>query len=771
MGGGPLRTPDDSPQSTALTPGITPGGGPVIPTPSAIAAQHPLPAPGARLTGGLLYRWQRRNADASMPLALHQLVAAGNLDNLELAIRAAGAPPEAEAEGDSPSPSPPAAQSVGPAASAADGAAVPPGGAALPQGRPTRPARRRRAEGVTPHRDLGYHGPVFMDSDIYKTLEAIGWELEPAPGQAPAPSGRSPRGQAVAGFAASAVALLARVQRPDGYLNSYIQASGEPRYANLASSHEMYCAGHLIQAAVGLARGAGDPSAMDIAVRLADHLVKEFAGQRKGLEGHPVIETAMVELYRETGTAAYRDLASQFVEQRGHGLVGDSGMGRRYLQDHLAVRQRTTEVGHAVRALYLEAGVTDVATETNDRELLDGSVGRWRDMVGALTYLTGGNGSRHNDEAFGDRFELPPDRAYNETCAAIASFQWSWRLLLATGDAAYADHMERILYNGFAAAISTEGNRFFYVNPLQRRVDHYEKDDPGRRREWFKTACCPPNIMRLLASLQHYLATTADGTLCLHQYATASVTGAGLTVEIDTDYPWDGRVAIRVTSAPDSEEREIAMRVPAWSATADITVNDSPEPVRAPAPSYLRVRRAWRPGDEVRLRLDMTPRLTYPDRRVDAVRGCAAIERGPLVYCFEQADQAARLDELAVIPAAPLTERTVTLPGIGRTIQVTVPALRMTPGSAAASREAPGAPDKSAAPVSAAARPGPAASSAQAARPDLLGTVPGRAAPPAPAAPGQQVVTAVAIPYFQWDNRGPGAMRVWIPAAGPASQV
>ncbi|MGH3252846.1 MAG: glycoside hydrolase family 127 protein [Trebonia sp.] len=624
-----------------------------------------MPGHGAHLTGGLLHAWRRRNAAASMPLALHQLVVAGNLDNLQLAISAAGKP-------------------------------VTPGA---------------RASGVTPAADLGYHGPVFMDSDIYKTLEAVGWELGSAPSAA------------LADFAVTTIELLGRVQRPDGYLDSYIQASGEPPYQNLSSSHEMYCAGHFIQAAIALRRGAGNQQALDIAVKLADHLVKEFAGQGNGLDGHPIIETALVELYRETGTAGYRDLASQFVEQRGRGLVGDSGFGRRYLQDHLPVRERTTEVGHAVRALYLEAGVTDVATETNDRELLDGSVRRWRDMVAAKTHLTGGNGSRHNDEAFGDRFELPPDRAYNETCAAIASFQWSWRLLLATGDATYADHMERILYNGFAAAISTEGNRFFYVNPLQRRVDHYERDDPGRRREWFKTACCPPNIMRLFASLQHYLATTADGTLYLHQYATASVTGARLTIEIETDYPWDGRVTIRVTSAPD-EEREIAMRVPAWSAAAGITVKDpdeSSERVPVPPDRYLRLRRAWRPGDELRLRLDLTPRWTYPDPRVDAVRGCAAVERGPLVYCFEQADQAARLGELAVIPAAPLTERTVTLPGIGRTIQVTAPARHIPPGPAAAV--------------------------------------------------GQQVVTAVAIPYFQWDNRGPGAMRAWIPVADPADPM
>ena len=234
---------------------------------------------------------------------------------------------------------------------------------------------------------------------------------------------------------------------------------------------------------------------MDIAVKLADHLVKEFAGQRKGLDGHPIIETALVELYRETGNAAYRDLAKQFVDQRGHGLAGDSGFGRRYLQDHLEVRQRTSEVGHAVRALYLEAGVADVATETGDARLLDGSVRRWQDMIAGKTYLTGGNGSRHDGESFGDHFELPPDRAYNETCAAIASFHWSWRLLLATGDARYADHMERILYNGFAAAINTEGDQVLLRQPAAAPRRPLREGRPGP----------PPRVVqvRLLPAEHH----------------------------------------------------------------------------------------------------------------------------------------------------------------------------------------------------------------------------------------------------------------------------
>jgi uncharacterized protein len=640
--------------------------GPAIPTALAAAAQRPLPPGGFRLTGGLLHDWQRRNAAASMPLALRQLVVAGNLDNIRLAIRVSTSTNAADPSADG--------------TDGADGASA--------------PYRRSRDLGpVDPVPGLGYHGPVFMDSDIYKTLEAIGWELA----NDPSPGSRT----ALSDFAATAIDLLAVAQRPDGYLNSYVQASGEPRYSRLAVSHEMYCAGHLIQAAIALWRGAGDDRLLAIATRFADQLVSEFAGLEKGLDGHPIIETALTELYRETGTRAYLDLASQFVEQRGHGLAGDSGMGRRYLQDHRPVRESPTEVGHAVRALYLEAGVTDVATETHDGELLESSVRRWDDMVEAKTALTGGNGSRHIDEAFGDRFELPPDRGYNETCAAIASFQWSWRLLLATGDPKYADLMERVLHNGFAGAIAAAGDRFFYVNPLQRRPDHFEKDDPGRRREWFTCACCPPNIMRLLASVQHYLATTDGDTLYIQQYAAARVAAADLELELVTGYPWSGEVTVRVLAAPPAA-RELALRIPAWSPAARFTINNHPERPVATHHGYLRLRERWRPGDEVTLRLDVTPRWTYPDRRADALRGCAAIERGPLVYCFEQADQPVPLDELTVRRGSPLAERAATVDGIGPTVQVT-----------------------------------------------------------AEAGPG---VPAVAIPYFQWDNRGPGAMRVWVPA-------
>ncbi len=387
------------------------------------------------------------------------------------------------------------------------------------------------------------------------------------------------------------------------------------------------------------------------------------------------------------------------MEQRGHGLAGDSGRGHRYLQDHVPVRQAVTEEGHAVRALYLEAGVADVAIETGDEDLLAASIRRWEDMVATKTYLTGGNGSRHSDESFGDRFELPPDRAYNETCAAIASFHWSWRLLLATGDARYADLMERLLYNAFGASISTDGQKFFYVNPLQRRSDHVEGDDPARRHEWFSCACCPPNIMRLLASVQHYLASTDGHTLFLHQFAGAEITApldpGTLAVAMSADLPWTGEVTVRVKQAPDAPAG-LALRVPAWSGPPRLQVNGERVDPGPAERGYLTVTRTWRPGDVLTWTFSLTPRWVYPHPRIDAVRGCVAIERGPLVYCFETVDQAdgTDLDDLALVAGSALTDQPATLPEIGRTVTVDVDARPARAGPARRAALHPGGPGR-----------------------------------------------------------------------------
>jgi DUF1680 family protein len=531
--------------------------------------------------------------------------------------------------------------------------------------------------------DGEFIGMLFADSDVHKYLEALGWE------QANEPS------EALAALTDTYTELVAKAQQPDGYLNSYFQVvkPGE-HFVNLAWDHELYCAGHLIQAAIAHARGTGDTRLLDVARRLADHIGEVFGpGRNEGTPGHPEIETALVELHRLTGEPRYLELAGFLVDTRGHETLQPARFGSAYFQDHAPVREATEVAGHCVRQLYLDAGVTDLHLETGEAALLDVLQARWRDMTERKMYLTGGLGAHHMDEAFGDPYELPPDRCYGETCAAIASLHWNWRMLLLTGEARFADLFERALYNGFNAGLS------LHVRDQHRGTV---------RQPWFACACCPPNVMRTLASLHHYLATSDDGGVQIHQYATGRVHDLAIT----TDYPWDGRIEIEVTATAE-EPWALSLRVPAWAAGARLAVND--DELEPPAPGYARVERAWRAGDRVTLELPLEPRLTAPHPRVDAVRGCLAIERGPLVYCVEEADAPAGaiVDDLRIDPAAEL---------------------RALPS------------------------------------PDLLGGIVaveavGAHQPPEDVAALDGAVTLRAIPYSHWGNRGEGAMRVWIPAA------
>jgi uncharacterized protein len=302
----------------------------------------------------------------------------------------------------------------------------------------------------------------FLDSDVYKWLEAVAWALA----------------DPVLGFSLAdqllqqvreTEGLLRDAQQPDGYLDSYFQVRfpGE-RFVQLQWGHELYCAGHLIQAAVALHRTTGDPGLLKVARRVADVVVDTFGtvpGKVDGVCGHPEIETALVELHRETGAESYLERARYFVDRRGHGLLGDGRFGRRYWQDHKPVRNAASVEGHAVRQLYLLAGVADVYVETGDASLLQALKRLWAEMVASKTYLTGGIGAHHSDEAFGDPYELPNERSYCETCAAISSIMLSWRMLMITGESKYADLVERTLYNGFLAGISLDGQRYIYAKP------------------------------------------------------------------------------------------------------------------------------------------------------------------------------------------------------------------------------------------------------------------------------------------------------------------
>lgn len=472
------------------------------------------------------------------------------------------------------------------------------------------------------------NGQTFRDSDVYKWLEAVAWD------------GSRPE------TLVQLTKTIAAAQHPNGYLNSVIT---EP-YTRLGTSHEHYCAGHLFQAAVAASRAAGDRELLAVATRFADHLAREFGpDKRPELDGHPGVETALVELYRETGERRYLDLARHFVDTRGYGHAtppGDPNGPARYV-DRVPVRAAETVEGHAVRAVYFAAGATDVAIEDSDDELL-GALRRQFDLMRReKQYITGGVGSRWDGEAFGDAFELPPDRSYAETCAQIGVLQWAWRLLLATGEPGYADQVEWLLYNGVLPGVSLDGEDYFYVNTLQRRTNSLpdvERSPANGRRAWFNCSCCPPNVMRTLASLPGYLATAGEDSLTIQVYAPATITAGDLTVEVETEYPWDGRITVTVRNAP-SRPVELALRVPGWAQKS--TVDGKPV-----APGYVRLRREFQAGDQIVLDLPMTTRVRMADDRVDAVRGCVAVTRGPLVYALEQPDQESTLEDLHLDPNA-----------------------------------------------------------------------------------------------------------------------
>ena len=571
----------------------------------------------------------------------------------------------------------------------------------------------------------GYVDAVaFFDSDVYKWLEAVGWTLAD-PLLAEQTAARLDH------YVARTCRLLSEAQADDGYLNSYYQVVFPGRrFADLQWGHELYCAGHLIQAAIALQRGSGDSRLLPVARRFADLIVQSFGpgqGQIDGIDGHPEIESALIELYRETGESSYLDTARYFVDRRGHGLLGSDQFGSQYWQDHTPVRDATAVAGHAVRQLYLLAAVADAYAEIGDTSLLRAAERLWREMVSTRTYLTGGIGSHHRDEAFGDPYELTNERSYCETCAAIASVMFSWRMLLITGEARYADLIERTLFNGVMPGVSLDGQRYVYANPLQIREGHLHQGNQHDyvRQAWFGCACCPPNVMRTLASLEHYAVISSTDEVRVHQYMSgrfsAAARGGEVTLEVDTDYPWDGRVRVVVAEVPGGRWA-LTLRVPHWAPDATVQLNGERHDSGA-ANGWLGIRRNWLRGDELVLDLPLRPRFTRADPRVDADRGLIAVERGPLVYCVESADQPGqRLDDIVIDPdSQPVIGEPV--PALGE-----ISTLRLT---------------------------------AEKRRHDSTSWWPYTSDASSPRSPTDRV-TVTAIPYFAWGNREPGAMRVWL---------
>ena len=464
---------------------------------------------------------------------------------------------------------------------------------------------------------------------------------------------------------------------------------------------------------------------------------RSVPGRNEEVDGHPIVESGLAELFRETGCQDYLDLAAWFVEARGHGSMERHGEAPTYFCDRLPVREASSVEGHAVRAVYLRMGAADVAIESHDTDLLTALSQQWEAMTGQKMYVTGGLGARWDLEQFGDLYELPPDRAYAETCAAIGSIHWAWRMLLASGDLRYADLIERSLYNAFLPGVSLDGTQYFYVNTLHLRVDAHADDERSPalgRRSWFDTACCPPNVMRLLASLDTYIATRSDAGIQLHQFATATVAAGDKCISVNTDFPWDGDVRIEVLASGDTPW-ELSVRIPQWARGATVTLQG--DPADAGPGAYVRINRAWLVGDIVIVRLPLDTRVVHPHPRMDAVRGCVAIERGPLVYCLEGSDvpQDAPVDELRILVSDALRARPEyqvdMLDGV-TSLNLPMQFLDPTPR-------------------------GPYEPLSREAESD--------------AALGWTARDVQLVPYYAWANRSRGPMRIWLPLADGRSDV
>lgn len=555
-------------------------------------------------------------------------------------------------------------------------------------------------------------GREFADSEVYKYLEALTWEY-----------GRT-GDESLNEIIETVAQRIERAQDGDGYLHTLFGHPGQaPRYSDLEWGHELYSFGHLFQAAVARLRTFGEDRLVQIARRVADHVCIEFGPDgRQGICGHAEVEPALAELGRVTGEQRYIDQAQLFVERHGNKTLADIEFGRSYFQDDASVRQSTVLRGHSVRALYLSAGAIDVAVEREDNELLDAVRTQWVNTLARRTYLTGGMGSHHQDEAFGADFELPPDRSYSETCAGVASIMVAWRLLLNDGLVRDADQIERTLFNVVATALDETGTRFFYTNPLHQR-DPGENEAPdamsprsnsSQRSAWFNVSCCPPNVARTMASLATYMATTDNVGLQIHQIApleirTQLASGQQISVDVATTYPDNGNVKVTVNEGA-ATPWALTLRVPAWAQGAELVVDGTVRPV---APGYVTVERAFAAGEVVELRFPIAPRFTAPDPRIDAIRGTVAVEVGPQVMCLESVDlpQGVGLDDFRVDPNQ---------------------AIDTSAGAAVVS--------------------GSSYGFANAAWP--YGDVAGQ--------PGATQQVSL-VPYRTWGNRGPATMRVWIP--------
>ena len=532
----------------------------------------------------------------------------------------------------------------------------------------------------------GEHSGIFFDdSDVYKALEGMAYSLI----NNPDPELEKKADEWIDKFAAA--------QQPDGYINTFYTLTGlDKRWTNM-DKHEMYCAGHMIEAGVAYYQATGKRKLLDVCIRMTDHMMSQFGpGKRHWVPGHEEIELALVKLYQTTQEQKYLDFAYWLLEERGHGhgTMGDEGKWNPvYYQDIVPVRQLTDISGHAVRCMYLYCGMADVAALKNDTGYIAAMDRLWDDVVHRNMYITGGIGSSRDNEGFTEDYDLPNLDAYCETCASVGMVLWNQRMNQLTGDSKYIDILERSLYNGALAGISLGGDRFFYVNPLESKGDHH-------RQEWYGCACCPSQLSRFLPSIGNYIYASSDDALWVNLYigntGQIRIGETDILLTQETDYPWDGSVKLTIsTSQP--LEKEIRLRIPNWCKTYDLSING--KRINVSEEKGYAVIKDWKSQDVIALDMDMPVEIVAADPHVKENFGKRAIQRGPLVYCMEEIDNPEYFDQIQLSPSTTFQTAFVSdiLNGI-KTIKTN-----------------------------------------------------GRAQ------------SATFIPYYAWDNRKAGKMRVWIP--------
>ena len=564
---------------------------------------------------------------------------------------------------------------------------------------------------------------IFWDSDVGKWIEAASYALSHR------------RDADIEAKIDAIVDDLARAQSSDGYLNCWYNGrEPDKRWTNLRDNHELYNAGHLLEGAIAYFRATGRRRFLDVMERYLDHIAATFGrspGQKRGYDGHQEIELALVKLYRLTGDRRRLDLAAYFIDERGRQphYFTEEAIARgedpaafwagtyEYNQSHLPVREQTKMVGHAVRAMYMASAMADLALELGDARLKRACEALWRDVTTAQMYVTAGLGPKESNEGFTEPYDLPNETAYAETCASVALVFWAQRMLHLDLDGAYADVMERALYNGALSGLSREGTDYFYANPLESRGQH-------RRWAWHICPCCTMNVSRLVASIGGYFVSSSDAGVAVHLYggfsASPTIQGKRVAIKEASDYPWSGDIRIAV----DPEEPttfELRLRIPGWAKRASATVNGERIALR-PERGYAAISRRWSAGDVVALDLPMPPERLYahPNVRMDV--GRVALRRGPLIYCVEEADNPGGPAQRLTLPReAPLKAERADL--FGGVTMLTAPAKALAPSDGAA----------------------------------LYSTTP----------PATRDATLAAIPYFLWANREPASMQVWI-AEAPA---